>query len=114
MVFLVGVEARFRPLFNCILVVYLHLAFIADHQAFLFLLVADHVFSEELGQLVFCTLEPRHAFFFELLLDFEVRLHVIFFRLEGDIGLNDVNEAIDVLTLLDQHVDRLRKDCLAL
>lgn len=62
-------EAGLRPFFNSIFVLYLHLALLTNHQSFLLLLVADHMFPKELGQLVFGTLKPRNAFVFELLLD---------------------------------------------
>ena len=65
------------------------------------------MFSEEFGQFVLGTFEPRNAFFLKLFLDFEIGLYVVFLGLEGDVGLDDVDEAIDVLTFLHQHVDRL-------
>lgn len=107
MVSLVGVVARLRSFLYTIFIVYLHLAFVTDHQRSLLLLVTNHMFSEEFGQFVLGTLEPRHAFLLKLFLNLEVRLHVVFFGLEGDVGLDDVDEAIDVFTLLYQHVDCL-------
>jgi hypothetical protein len=69
---------------------------------------------KQLIQLFLSVLETWLTVFIELLLYLEVGVHAIFLRLQRDVGLDNIDEAIDVLTFLVEHIDCLRQHCLAL